>query len=68
VPGQSFSVQFQGRPAPRAGLADPRPVRVFPGLKPEGLARNSSGTGVVVVFDASADAPRWMEQPWPALR
>jgi multidrug resistance efflux pump len=52
----------------RAGLADPRPVRVFPGLKPEGLARNSSGTGVVVVFDASADTPRWMEQPWPALR
>lgn len=51
--------------AGRGGLADPRPVRVFPGLKPEGLARNASGTGVVVVFDASADVPRWMEQPWP---
>jgi multidrug resistance efflux pump len=60
VPGQSFSVVFQGRPWPRAGLADPRSVRVFPGLKPEGLARNSSGTGV--------DAPRWMEQPWPDPR
>jgi len=52
--------------ADRAGLAAPRLVRSFPGRKPEGLARSGSGDAIVIVFDAGADAPLWMEQPWPA--
>jgi multidrug resistance efflux pump len=52
--------------ADRAGLAQPRLVRSFPGRKPEGLARSGSGNAIVIVFDAGADAPLWMEQPWPA--
>lgn len=47
----------------RDGLADPRPVRVFPGLKPEGLARTDRA--VVVAFDTGAEPPRWMELAWP---
>ena len=34
--------------------------------KPEGLARSGSGDAIVIVFDAGAEAPLWMEQPWPA--
>lgn len=49
--------------AGRDGLATPRTIRVFPGLKPEGLAQ--SGATIVVVFDAGAETPQWMEQPWP---
>lgn len=52
--------------ADRAGLATPRLVRSFSGRKPEGLARSGSGDAIVVVFDAGAEAPLWMEQPWPA--
>jgi hypothetical protein len=52
--------------ADQAGLAAPRLVRTFPGRKPEGLARSGSGDTIVIVFDAGADAPLWMEQPWPA--
>jgi hypothetical protein len=52
--------------ADRAGLAQPRLVRSFPGRKPEGLARSGSGDAIVIVFDAGAEAPLWMEQPWPA--
>jgi multidrug resistance efflux pump len=48
----------------RAGLAGPRTVRTFPGLKPEGLAR-SGGAAIVVVFDGGDAAPQWMEQAWP---
>jgi hypothetical protein len=49
--------------AGRTGLGDPRTVQIFPGLKPEGLAR--TGQAVVVTFDTGAEPPRWMEQPWP---
>ena len=52
--------------AERAALARPRFVRSFPGRKPEGLARSGDGDAIVMVFDAGAEAPLWMEQPWPA--
>lgn len=52
--------------ADKGGLARPRLVRSFPGRKPEGLARSGSGDAIVIVFDAGAEAPLWMEQPWPA--
>jgi len=51
--------------ADRGGLGKPRLVRSFPGRKPEGLARSGSGDAIVMVFDAGAEAPLWMEQPWP---
>lgn len=37
----------------------------FPGLKPEGIARESTGRGLVLVFDPDRAEPRWMvrEQP-----
>lgn len=50
----------------RAGLAAPTRVRVFPGLKPEGLARSPGGDAIAVAFDTGDAAPLWMELPWPA--
>ena len=48
-----------------AGLAAPRPVREFPGLKPEGLALAADGQALVIVFDTGEQAPLWMELAWP---
>jgi len=45
--------------------ATPSRVREFPGLKPEGLARNAAGDAIVIVFDTGASTPRWMELRWP---
>ena len=48
-------------------LTDPATVvATFPGLKPEGLATAHDGDGIVVMFDAGAGQPRWVERPWPA--
>lgn len=51
--------------ASKAELAAPRLVRVFAGLKPEGLSYTSSGK-IAVVFDTGETAPLWTELPWPA--
>lgn len=51
--------------AGKAGLAAPRLVRVFAGLKPEGISSDSSGK-IAVVFDTGDNAPLWTEVPWPA--
>jgi hypothetical protein len=48
------------------GLASPRLLRTFPGLKPEGIALRHDGAALVVVFDTSAAPGLWMELPWPA--
>ena len=48
------------------GLASPRTIRSFPGLKPEGLALRPDGAAIVIVFDTGAAPPQWMELPWPA--
>ena len=45
------------------GLGAPRTVGVFPGLKPEGLAR--VGERIVVVFDTGEATPLWMDLAWP---
>ena len=50
----------------RDGLASPRRLRSFPGLKPEGLALRPDGAAIVIVFDTGAAPPQWMELPWPA--
>ncbi len=50
----------------RDGLDRPRLIRSFPGRKPEGLARSGHAATIVVVFDAGAETPLWVEQPWPA--
>jgi multidrug resistance efflux pump len=50
----------------RQGLASPRLVRTFPGLKPEGLARTPNSDAIMIVFDAAAATPSWMELRWPA--
>ena len=50
----------------QAGLAAPRKLRSFPGLKPEGLALRQDGAALVVVFDTGAAPGLWMELPWPA--
>jgi multidrug resistance efflux pump len=46
-------------------LASARPLRVFPGLKPEGLALRPDGAAVVVVFDTGDAPPQWLELPRP---
>ncbi|HWB77579.1 MAG TPA: biotin/lipoyl-binding protein [Nannocystaceae bacterium] len=50
----------------RAQLGNPKTLRTFPGGKPEGIALNDAGDGIVVVFDNGARPAQWMEQPWPA--
>ena len=50
----------------RDGLASPRMLRTFPGLKAEGLALRPDGAAIVIVFDTGAAPPQWMELPWPA--
>jgi hypothetical protein len=47
-------------------LSNPVTVVTFAGLKPEGLSLTPDGDGIMVVFDTGDDAPRWVEQPWPA--
>jgi multidrug resistance efflux pump len=49
----------------RDGLAAPRVLRSFPGLKPEGVALRPDGAALVVVFDTGAAPGLWMELPWP---
>ena len=48
------------------GLAAPRRLQSFPGLKPEGIALRHDGAALVVVFDTGAAPGLWMELPWPA--
>lgn len=50
----------------RNGLAAPRKLHSFPGLKPEGIALRQDGAALVVVFDTGAAPGLWMELPWPA--
>lgn len=50
----------------RSKLASPRLLWTFPGLKPEGVALGAKSDALVLVFDAGAATPQWMEQPWPA--
>lgn len=50
----------------RDGLATPRKLHSFPGLKPEGIALRQDGAALVVVFDTGAAPGLWMELPWPA--
>lgn len=50
----------------RDAAAEPRLVRTFPGLKPEGLSRSAEGDAITVVFDAGGGTPQWTEYPWPA--
>ncbi|WP_293273261.1 hypothetical protein [Nannocystis sp.] len=50
----------------RNGLAAPRKLHSFPGLKPEGIALRHDGAALVVVFDTGAAPSLWMELPWPA--
>ena len=50
-------------------LAGPQPeatlLRIFDDLKPEGLALSPREGQVMVVFDAGANTPYWMEYQWP---
>lgn len=50
----------------RSKLASPRLLWTFPALKPEGVALGPQSDALVLVFDAGAATPQWMEQPWPA--
>ncbi|AUX42695.1 hypothetical protein SOCE26_041280 [Sorangium cellulosum] len=49
---------------PGAGALAPRLVRRFPGRKPEGIAPSLSPGKLMVVFDAGAEAPSFLELPW----
>ena len=49
----------------RPGEKDPRLLREFPGLKPEGVALSEDGRGLVVVFDTDLDPPLWTRMPLP---
>lgn len=46
-------------------LAAARPLRVFPGLKPEGLTLAPDRTSLIIVFDTGDAAPQWLALPWP---
>ncbi|XYH92893.1 hypothetical protein ACMHYB_34150 [Sorangium sp. So ce1128] len=49
---------------PGAGVLSPRLVRRFPGQKPEGISLSLSPGNLIVVFDAGADVPSFLELPW----
>ncbi|MGK3993041.1 HlyD family secretion protein [Sorangium sp. So ce1024] len=49
---------------PQAGVLSPRLVRRFPGLKPEGISLSLSPGKLMVVFDAGAEVPSFLELPW----
>jgi hypothetical protein len=48
---------------PAPGILAPALVRVFAGLKPEGLALDHTGRGLVVVFDRGDATPLWITLP-----
>ncbi|WP_437629575.1 HlyD family secretion protein [Sorangium sp. So ce854] len=49
---------------PQAGVLSPRLVRRFPGLKPEGVSPSLSSGKLMIVFDAGAEVPSFLELPW----
>ncbi|KYF84792.1 hypothetical protein BE17_05095 [Sorangium cellulosum] len=49
---------------PEAGVLSPRLLRRFPGQKPEGISLSLSPGNMIVVFDAGADEPSFLELPW----
>ncbi|XXT14692.1 hypothetical protein WME94_31045 [Sorangium sp. So ce429] len=51
-------------PRPQAGVLSPLLVRRFPGLKPEGISLSLSSGNLIVVFDAGAEVPSFLELPW----
>ena len=63
-PGQQDGALWHVRG--RDALAEPRLVRSFVGLKPEGMALRDDGKSLVIVFDTGAEPPQWTELPWPA--
>jgi hypothetical protein len=52
-------------PSPAEGRLTPRLVKTFPGLKPEGLCLSATPGKMLVVFDAGAATPSFLELPWP---
>lgn len=52
-------------PKPAGGLAAPRLMRTFHGLKPEGVSAAPADGRLIVVFDEGDASPRWLEMPWP---
>jgi hypothetical protein len=44
---------------------EPRLVRSFPGLHPEGVTLAADGKDLVIVFDNNTGPPMWMHQPLP---
>ena len=56
-------VLYRVRPG-AAGIAQARRVRVFEGLKPEGISLSGRADHLAVVFDTDAATPRWLELPW----
>ncbi|WP_437933290.1 esterase-like activity of phytase family protein [Sorangium sp. So ce341] len=49
---------------PEGGVLSPSLVRRFPGQKPEGISLALSPGKLIVVFDAGAEAPSFLELPW----
>ncbi len=49
---------------PEGGVLSPSLVRRFPGQKPEGISLALSPGKLIVVFDAGAEAPFFLEMPW----
>jgi hypothetical protein len=47
------------------GQARAKQLRVFEGLKPEGLSLSPTVGQLMVVFDRGAEDPYWTEIPWP---
>ena len=49
---------------PQPGVLEPRTVRSFAGLRPEGLSIAPTPGRFLVVFDAGEGTPSWIELPW----
>lgn len=50
---------------PKPGVLVAKLERIFPGLKPEGISPSPKPGHFVLVFDAGAEIPYWVELPWP---
>ncbi len=50
--------------APETGTLEPKLVKRFPGLKPEGITQSLSPDKLLVVFDTGGGTPLFEEIPW----
>lgn len=51
--------------SPHGGILEARPIRLFPGRKPEGLSQSADPGKMLIVFDEGERTPSLVEVVWP---